>query len=520
MDSKKILEYCIDRGLLLDPDVLNLFSETKDLESLKLIIEKIKKETSHRIITKGFFNKNKIQINNFFSELPEESRQKLERLKINLGLSIEITKENSVMIKEKESFSSTACEVKVSSADNCSGKKFSVEDFVKHFRARFLEMKKILQNRFELTNLISINKVTGNRKGISVIGIILDKKTTKNKNILLEAEDLTGKIKVLVNQNKPDVYNKAGEIALDSVIGFKGSASQDFFFADEIFFPDSSILERKKSPVEEHALFIGDVHIGSKLFLEKNFLRFIDYLNGKISDISSDVDKIKYLFVVGDLVAGVGVYPSQEKELEIKNLEEQFEKAAELFGKIRSDIKIIISPGNHDGVRLMEPQPFLDKKYAKALYNLKNVIFTKNPSWVNIGSTKNFIGFNVFTYHGFSYPYYANNIPSLMKDYSLNAPDKIMKYLLKNRHLAPTHASTQYFPSEENGLMIKKVPDIFVSGHSHKCAVSYYNNILIISNASWEGKTSFQEKMGNEPDFCKVPMFNLKTRKIKILDFE
>src|SRR3989338_7121716 len=150
MDSKKILEYCIDRGLLLDPDVLNLFSETKDLESLKLIIEKIKKETSHRIITKGFFNKNKIQINNFFSELPEESRQKLERLKINLGLSIEITKENSVMIKEKEPFSSTACEVKVSSADNCSGKKFSVEDFVKHFRARFLEMKKILQNRFEL----------------------------------------------------------------------------------------------------------------------------------------------------------------------------------------------------------------------------------------------------------------------------------------------------------------------------------------------------------------------------------
>jgi hypothetical protein len=32
--------------------------------------------------------------------------------------------------------------------------------------------------------------------------------------------------------------------------------------------------------------------------------------------------------------------------------------------------------------------------------------------------------------------------------------------------------------------------------------------------------TPYQEKFGNMPDHCKVPMFNLKTRKIKILDFE
>ena len=69
-------------------------------------------------------------------------------------------------------------------------------------------------------------------------------------------------------------------------------------------------------------------------------------------------------------------------------------------------------------------------------------------------------------------------------------------------------------------LIIKKIPDIFVSAHTHKSAVSYYNNTLLISVSSWESKTPYQEKMGNEPDFCKVPMFNLKTRTIKILDFE
>jgi DNA polymerase II small subunit len=123
------------------------------------------------------------------------------------------------------------------------------------------------------------------------------------------------------------------------------------------------------------------------------------------------------------------------------------------------------------------------------------------------------------TYHGFSYPYFANTVPSLVEG-GLNSPEKIMKYLLKNRHLAPTHGSIQYFPSEIDGHVIRKIPDIFVSGHLHKCAISTYNGILIISTSSWEEETEYQKKRGNQADFCKVPMFNLKTRAIKILDFE
>jgi len=95
-----------------------------------------------------------------------------------------------------------------------------------------------------------------------------------------------------------------------------------------------------------------------------------------------------------------------------------------------------------------------------------------------------------------------------------------MKYLLKHRHLAPTYTSNQFFPLEKDGLLIRKTPDIFVSGHTHKSGVTYFNNVLIISVSSWEGLTSYQEKFGNKPDHCKVPMLNLKTRQIKILDFE
>ena len=200
-------------------------------------------------------------------------------------------------------------------------------------------------------------------------------------------------------------------------------------------------------------------------------------------------------------------------------MEEQYSKAAELFGKIRKDIQIIIIPGNHDCVRLMEPQPILDEKYAWALYNLKNVTFATNPSVINIGAKENFSGFNVLAYHGFSFIYYGNNIPGLIEGGAMKSPDKIMAYLLKNKHLAPTHTSVQYYPSEENHLMIKEAPDIFVSGHTHKTGVSYFNNTLIISNSCWEELMPYQEKMGFDADFCKVPMFNLKTREVKMLDF-
>jgi DNA polymerase II small subunit len=380
-------------------------------------------------------------------------------------------------------------------------------------------MKSILQSQPNLKNLISINKISGDRQGFSIICIVSEKRITKNGNILLDVEDITGRMRVLINQNKPQIYKKAEEIALDSVIGITGSGNKEILFANDLFFPDSFLVEKKKSPVEEYALFVGDIQYGSKLFFKESFNKFIDYLNGKVPN-TPEVSKIKYLFIVGDIVAGIGIYPDQEKDLEVNDLGLQFKQIAELLDKIRKEITIIISPGNHDCVRLMEPQPILDKKFAEPLYNLKNVLLATNPCYVNIGGKKGFSGIDVLVYHGFSYPYYADNIPSLIQADAMNFPDKIMAYLLKNRHLAPTHGSNQHFPLAEDTFVIDKIPDVFVSGHTHKCAVSFYNNTLLISGAAWENLTENQAKMGNKPDFCKVPIFNLKTGGVKILDFE
>src|SRR3989344_3673717 len=508
MEIDYLLRYCLEKGFLIDDESFKLLKEVGDIETVKILLEKISQQSNAKIISKNFFYNHQRELQEIISTLPNEKQIASEVLKLKLGLSIEISKGMTLDIpikKGNEVYNES--NVKVISSHFIKSRKLSVHDFVKHLRARFSEIKNILQERSELENLISIDKISGNRQGICLIGMVKSKRMTKNKNMILEIEDLTGTIGAIVNLNKPEILKKGEEVTLDSIIAIKCSGTKEMVFVNDIIFPDSVLAQRKKSPVEEYALFIGDTHIGSDRFMEKNFLSFISYLNGDLPD-TPEVEKIKYLFFVGDLIAGVGEYPGQERDLIIGDVEGQYEKAAGLLKLIRDDIKIIIIPGNHDAVRLMEPQPTLDERYAWPLHEMHNVILSTNPSVVNIGELpeKKFPGFDVLMYHGFSYFYYRDNIPSLRE--AKYSPDKVMAYLLKNRHLAPTHTSATYCPSDVDSLLIKKVPDIFFSGHTHKSAVSYYNNILVISASSWETKSPYQEKMGNHPDFCKVPMLN------------
>src|SRR3989339_355567 len=499
--NQEIIKFCLGKGILLEREILNALNESNDIENLKIFLEKIKLLTKQKVINKSLFENNKIFLRDYSQTLSKEDKKNFEALINSLGIFFQNESKNDFKkvldcTEKKEKMN-----IKVTNMTQTVPKSIEVKDFVNFFKSRLNEMKNFLQDNSELNNLVYIKKIT------------------KNKNMLIEIEDLTGRITILINKDKEDLYKKAEDIALDSIIGLKGSGSKELFFVSEIIFPEANLNERKRADLEEYALFLGDLHFGSKLFLKKDFLKFIDYINGKVEN-TPEVKKIKYLFLVGDLVTGVGNYPNQENDLEIQDLEQQFIHLAKILNTIRKDIKIIISPGNHDGVRLMEPQPMLDEKYAWPIYEIENVIITTNPSTVNIGSKEGFQGFDVLTYHGFSFTYYANNVPKLMIKKAMNTPEEIIKYLLKQRHLAPTHASNQYFPTEKDSLVLSKIPDIILAGHTHKSAVSYYNNILIISTSCWESMTPYQEKFGNKPDHCKVPMFNLKTRAIKILDFE
>lgn len=507
--NKEILKFCIEKGLLLDKEVCDILSDFGDKEA-RDIIEKIS-FCNDKIINRSFFLKN----SKILSYISDENREKLS---VKLGVSIEISHE-SIKVEKTELKENKKVKVLFSSMNKT--KKISVEDFVKYLRARLSETKRMLADRPELENLVSINKISGQRQNLSIIGIMSEKRVTKNKNIIFGIEDISGKINILVNQNKQDIYEKARDVILDSVIGVRGTGNRELVFANEIIFPDVLIREKINLERDESAAFISDIHVGSKMFLEKNFLKFIDWINGELGDEKQrdEARKIKYVFITGDTIDGIGVYPGQEKLLDIKDIKEQYTRLAFYLNKIRKDITIILCPGQHDAVRVAEPQPAIDKEYASSLHEIENLILVSNPSMIEITNNGK-RGIKILMYHGASMNSLISEIESLRIIKAHDTPSKVVRYMLKFRHLGPIHSAVTYIPNENTDeLAIKEIPDIITTADLHKPDVDIYNNVLIICSSCWQSITPFEEKVGNHPDPCKVPILNLKTRAIKILDF-
>ncbi len=404
-------------------------------------------------------------------------------------------------------------------------RKIEVKDFTNTFKTRYEFLRKVLQCRPELQGVSSINKLgrSPESEEVSVIGLVYDKITTKSGNILITLEDATGHIRILVNKGSQQLFDIVGNVCLDEVIGVTGSLRDRLIFAKGILFPEISNNTDKKCEDDVYAAFISDIHVGSEMFLDKEFRRFIAWINGQEGDEHQrDIgSKVKYLFVVGDTIDGVGVFPGQEKYLAIKDIREQYNLLASLFKEIRPDVSIILCPGQHDAIRVAEPQPVLDKDFAGALWDLPNLIFVNNPAIVTIHPTDSFEGYNVLMYHGASFHYYIDSIAQLRQNKARDNPSYVLKLLLQKRHLAPSYGSTVYIPTTgTDALVILHPLDIFVCGDMHRSDISHYNNILTINCSCWQSKTDFQEKTGNNPDPCKVPVFSLKTKQVQVMRFD
>ena len=175
-------------------------------------------------------------------------------------------------------------------------------------------------------------------------------------------------------------------------------------------------------------------------------------------------------------------------------------------------------PGQHDAVRVAEPQPIIDRSYAPELYEIENLVLVTNPTLVKIleGDKE----FKVLMYHGASIHSFINEIPELRLAKAHKTPAKAVRHMLKRRHLAPTHSSVVYIPNVHlDPLVIAEVPDVLCTGEVHRLDIESYNGTLIITGSCWQAQTPFEEKVGNIPDPAKVPVFNIKTRELKIFDF-
>jgi DNA polymerase II small subunit len=379
-----------------------------------------------------------------------------------------------------------------------------IKDFTSYFNSRFQKLKKLLLKKPGLRDSYPMKDVGLRDDVVNVIGMVNDIRNTKNNHKIMEIEDETGFITVLIHNENHSLFEMAESIVKDEVIGVIGSKKGTLVIASDIIHPSVPRIEEKK--MDFSAVFISDIHIGSSTFLEKEFQRFIKWINGDFGDeeqrkIANDV---RYLVIAGDVVDGIGIYPHQEEELTIKNIYEQYEEAARFLGDI-NDIKIVIAPGNHDASRLAEPQPAIPEHYAADLYKIKNAEFVSNPSLVSLD------GFKTLIYHGRSFDDLAMTINGL----SHQTSDLIMKELIEKRHLAPIYGERTPLASEfEDHLVIDDIPDIFHTGHVHINAYKKHKGIHMINSGTFQSQTEFQKIYNIMPTCAEVPVLNRGSFKI------
>ncbi|MCA9485588.1 MAG: metallophosphoesterase [Nanoarchaeota archaeon] len=510
----ELLKTIRNKGLLLEKDVfeiLNVFGNSKTAQDF---LEQLERISGQKMITKNVLSKNVEYVKSFVSNLGDE-KNTVEKTFVRFGISLEARHEKSELENNEVEGVPRKQDFKIFYANTGADKKLEVKDFTSHFRARFQSLQRILMSRPELqNNLVSMGKISSDRQSLSVIGIVTEKRITKNKNMIIKIEDLTGSVNALVKFDREDVFAKADELQLVDVIGVKASGSREMIFVHDIFHPDSFLIEKTRFNEDVNIAFISDTHCGSDRHLKKSLNKFIDWLNSE-DEIAK---KIKYIFIVGDTVDGVGIFPGQEDVLKLKSMEGQYEQLASYLKRVPKRITMFMCPGQHDATRVAEPQPIISKRYAPQLYEIENLILVTNPTMVKL--TEGEKEFKVLMYHGASIHSFINEIKTLRLMKAHRCPAKAVEHMLKRRHLAPTHSAVVYIPNaEKDPLVIDEVPDVLCTGEVHRLDISSYNGVLIITGSCWQAQTPFEEKVGNIPDPAKVPVLNLKTRELKIFDF-
>jgi DNA polymerase II small subunit len=380
------------------------------------------------------------------------------------------------------------------------------KDFVTVFRDRYDRLSKQLRGRVNHRPTSALDSMPGGSDA-AVVGMVNDVRSTTSGHWLVELEDTNGVFPALVMKDR-DIAALVDDLLLDEVIAVEGTLSDDggIVFVDDIHFPE---VPRTYDPntADRHvqAALISDVHVGSQEFAADAWQSFADWLH------TSEAESVEYLLIAGDMVEGVGVYPGQDEELDVVDIYDQYEVFAEHLKDVPGDMEIVMIPGNHDAVRLAEPQPAFDEE-LRSIMSAHDAKFTGNPSTVTIE------GVSVLMYHGVSIDEVIAEHPS--EDVSYENPHRAMELLLKKRHVAPKFGGrNRLAPEEKDYLTIDSVPDVFHTGHVHKLGVGAHHNVRLVNSGCWQHQTDFQESVNIDPDVATAPILDLDTLDITVRKF-
>ena len=380
------------------------------------------------------------------------------------------------------------------------------EDFVAVFRDRYDRLGGKLRSRVNHRPAEALDALPGGSDA-AMVGMVNDIRSTASGHWLIELEDTSGVFPGLVMKDR-DIADLVDELLLDEVIAIEGTLSGDggIVFVDAIHFPDIPRTYKPSTADREvSAVLLSDIHVGSQEFLSDAWSRFTDWLH------TPKAERIEYIVIAGDMVEGVGVYPGQEDELTVVDIYDQYEQFSERLKEVPGDMEIIMIPGNHDAVRLAEPQPAFDEDLRETM-SAHDATIVSNPSTITIE------GVSILAYHGTSLDEVIAELPSDLASY--DEPHKAMMQLLKKRHVAPQYGGRMRIaPEEQDHLVIEEIPDVFHAGHVHKLGVGAYHSVRVVNSGCWQAQTDFQKSVNLDPDVAVAPILDLDTLDITVHKF-
>jgi len=379
-------------------------------------------------------------------------------------------------------------------------------DFVSVFRDRYEKLSKQLRGRVNHRPTDALERMSGGEEA-AIVGMVSDIRSTASGHWLIELEDTNGTFPCLVMKDRA-IADLVQELLYDEVIAVDGTLADDsgILFVDSLYFPDIP-RTHKPSTADRHvqAALISDVHVGSQEFMADAWHRFADWLH------TPEAEHVEYLMIAGDMVEGVGVYPDQDEELDVVDIYEQYERFSEYLKEVPGDIEIRMIPGNHDAVRLAEPQPAFDEE-LRDIMTAHDAQVHSNPSLVTIE------GVTILMYHGVSLDEVIAELPDNKASY--DEPHKAMYQLLKKRHVAPQYGGhTRLAPEDRDYLVMEEVPDVFHTGHVHKIGWGKYHNVLALNSGCWQAQTDFQKSVNIDPDAGFAPILDLDTLDMTVRKF-
>ena len=497
-----LLEVARQRRLLLEAGVIERLSSLAQPEAFEVLLEAEKKASQQNL----FVISNAL-VEKILSEKTEEKKAAQAPIYVEKPQAVEKLRAADPSFKHE-------LQVLSLKTFDCSG---GAEDFVLHFRNRLEKISKILRTRTSENGITTINRIKSSldRRKTRVIGMVESKRQTQKGNYSFELEDETGMIKCIVSTRDKKMWEEAQDLWLDEVLAVDGAYANGLFLVESLVFPDVPIRPKKtlgNLQQDVGIAFMSDLHVGSRFFMQKEFEKALEFFNGVVEgEEEKRISKtIKYLIIAGDVVDGVGVYPSQEKQLVTKNIFEQYSLLGEYLKSIPDDIQVVIAPGNHDAVRDAEPQPSLPSEFVES-FSEPNFHFVPNPCYLDIH------GIKILIYHGTSADALISNSEGLGD--AFEHTEKIAVEMLRRRHLSPLYGEKPMIPSREDGMVVDEIPDIFHFGHLHRNCLYEYNGTVIINSGTWQSMTDYEEKMGRKPTPCLLPVYNIRAGSAKILDF-